>query len=684
MSKHDLQDVHDKLDAGVGPCITTDSTYQYTHSHQYDNGQVLEGISFLLVDDANPFPKDQDLNLVQIIEIAEAALALVANIVINLTNLLDIGSVNNPGPTVGEVVDAAKDITKAIKDIEEKAEKLRKIIAFCKGLITSGAEKAKPESHSSLLSKVSVFVIGQLEKKAGDKSSLGAGSSLQALLKEIAEFIFGAVVQSVLRDAGLYGKATSVRQFAEQFQSIVVPNSVSNADNDDAFAALQVAGPNPLVIRRVIDRLPKNFRVENASYQRVMGEGDSIALAIAENRLYYADYHELSKMVPGTFPEQKYISAPFALFAVSKGDTAGTLKSVAIQLRQTPSSNNPVFYPFHEDAWPVAKLHVQTADANYHELISHLGLTHLLLEPIAVSTHRMLSEDHPLFTLLLPHIQGTLFINNAAILTLINPGGSVDSLLGGTIESDWAVVAGALGELDFNARMLPNQLADRFVANQELPLAYPYRDDALDVWQATREWVSDYLAIYYPSDSDVINDKALQAWVQDLISTDGGNIGGLGERMTPNGDLGIYTVGYLTDVLTMAVFTASAQHAAVNFPQLTVMSYTPAMQMASYAPLPTSEHCSSSQDILATLPPLEQSLKQMLLTQLLGGVYFTRLGDYNRHQRGNYFQNTQVQGALDTFRDRLDKVEQRIGKRNLTRPTYETLLPSRIPQSINI
>jgi arachidonate 15-lipoxygenase len=134
----------------------------------------------------------------------------------------------------------------------------------------------------------------------------------------------------------------------------------------------------------------------------------------------------------------------------------------------------------------------------------------------------------------------------------------------------------------------------------------------------------------------------------------------------------------------MVIFTSSAQHAAVNFPQRTVMSYSPAMPLAVYAPPPTSVDGNQPNDLLDTLPPLEQALVQLLLGQGLGGVYFTRLGDYNRHQRGEYFKNQQAQQAMAVFRNNLDQVERRIAKRNLNRSNYDQLLPSRIPQSINI
>ena len=143
--------------------------------------------------------------------------------------------------------------------------------------------------------------------------------------------------------------------------------------------------------------------------------------------------------------------------------------------------------------------------------------------------------------------------------------------------------------------------------------------------------------------------------------------------------------GYLVEVVTMVIFTGSAQHASVNFPQHSIMSYTPAMPLATYAPPPTqvSGELPANTE-LAHLPPLQMGLLQLLVGQLLGGIYFTRLGEYDRHQREPWFADPRVSEPLAAFQANLARVEQEIGARNLARPVYEVLLPSRIPQSINI
>jgi arachidonate 15-lipoxygenase len=42
----------------------------------------------------------------------------------------------------------------------------------------------------------------------------------------------------------------------------------------------------------------------------------------------------------------------------------------------------------------------------------------------------------------------------------------------------------------------------------------------------------------------------------------------------------------LTDLVTAIIFTASAQHAALNFPQEQLESYAPAVPLAIYRPPP--------------------------------------------------------------------------------------------------
>lgn len=631
--------------------------YGWAHSHTYPNGQVLEPVAMLEVDEQHPLPPSQHFNVVQSINLLTTGIGLIANLIVNLTNLLDVGAVEFDKPP--------RDRSEAASD------ELASITALI------GKLRAHHDRFAGLLAEAGT-ALHALEPDLERATALDQAA--REFLAPVLRELFEDVVEAILVRAGLYGRPAHLDDYARQFQTLVVPDVVATTMTDAAFARMRVAGPNPLLLTRV-DALPPKFPVDPGRFEGLTGQ--TLAAALADARVYLVDYEALANVAPGDQPAgPKYPSAPLALFVLDESRQA--LRPLAIQCGQTPGNSTPVFYCDDGQSWELAKFHVQSADGNYHELISHLGLTHLLIEIFAVATHRNLAQQHPLFLLLLPHFQGTLFINNAAITALIAPGGHVDKLLAGTIEADWGVVAAALQQLDFNAHMLPNDLAARGVADPASLPSYPYRDDAMLVWQAIHGWVSDYLSIYYNDDAAVREDTELQAWFADLTSPEGGGLASLGEP-TPAGGRALTRFSYLVEVVTMVIFTGSAQHATVNFPQLDIMSYTPAMPLAMYAPAPTRVSGQVAADtLLASLPPLQMSLLQQFVGQLLGGVYFTRLGEYDLHQRTPWFGDPRVAEPLSAFQNNLRLVERMIGARNLERPAYTPLLPSRIPQSINI
>ena len=507
---------------------------------------------------------------------------------------------------------------------------------------------------------------------------------------EIDDFLFSAIGESglsIFQDSldrinhllfkeRPTGHVTSLTDYQKLFPKIEIPQIANTFSEDEEFAYMRLAGYNPVMIERV-NQLGDNFRVTEALYQEVMGNDDSLTAAMEEGRLYLADYGILSGALNGTFPEkQKYIYAPLALFAVPKGtDKSRLMRPVAIQCTQN-AEDNPIFTPKSDKyAWLFAKTVVQIADANFHEAVTHLARTHLLVGPFVMATHRQLPDNHPLHILLIPHFEGTLAINDSAQSSLIASGGGVDKLLGSTIDNSRVLAVVGLQSYGFNQAMLPKQLKQRGVDDVEKLPVYPYRDDALLIWNAIHQWVYDYLTIYYKNDEDVQNDNYIQNWATEAAAYDGGRILDFGQE-----DGRIQTLDYLIDAITLIIFTASAQHAAVNFPQKGIMSYAPAVPLAGYQPVSVLKGEVTEQDYLNLLPPLEQAQQQLNLVYLLGSIYYNQLGDYSQ----DYFQNSSVKKALHEFQKNLREIEDTINQRNQNRPTYEYLLPSKIPQSINI
>ncbi len=484
------------------------------------------------------------------------------------------------------------------------------------------------------------------------------------LAKEIFD-PFGIFDEVLKEYAPPKGRPTSVEDYRSLFRTIPLPPIADTFTEDVTFGQLRVAGYNPLVIRGVD---APGFAATDA-HLAAAGLSDTLAAAGAEGRLYLADYGALANVVNGNFPDgPKYLYAPKALF-VRPRDGSG-LVPVAIQC--DPAL--PVFGPGDGEAWSRAKTVVNCADANHHELVSHLGETHLLVEPFAIATPRRLAADHPVRRLLEPHYEGTLSINDAAQRTLITAGHQVDMALGGTIDASRAVSVQAVLGLDFEALFLPRRLADRRVTDPAL--AYPYRDDALQLWGALRDWVEANVVAAYADDDALRADADLAAWAAELAADDGGRLKTFGE-----GARGVvHTRAWLTDALTLVVFTASCQHAAVNFAQALFMSYAPAVPGALYRAAPLSVADTARSPALDLLPPLDMASVQLEFLTLLGSVHYTVLGQYEGHT----FRSAGLGDALATLQSRLAAIDAGIDAANHTRIPYTLLKPTGIPQSINI
>lgn len=484
----------------------------------------------------------------------------------------------------------------------------------------------------------------------------------------------GALLKGILQ--GPTGRPSSIADYRGLFTTLPVPWVAQSYADDATFAWLRVAGFNPLVIARADGKDPA-FPVTDAMLAAATGEaGDTLAAAVKEDRLYVADYRALAEVQNGNFPDgSKYGFAPKALFALPRGQGARRLRPVAIQCGQDPRSY-PIFTPGDGDAWLKAKTVVECADGNYHELISHLARTHLVIEPIVVATHRRLKDGHAVSQLIRPHFEGTLSINDAAQRTLITAGHQVDQVMAGTIDASRTVAVQGLLSYRFNEAFLPASLEARGVTSPDLD--YPYRDDAQLVWKAVERWVTAYVENFYASDEAVRSDNDLQAWGAEIVAEDGGRLRGFGAGGTGR----IPDRAYLINALTMIIFTAGAQHAAVNFAQAQIMTYVPAAPGAAYRAAPLSLADAKLSPYLDLLPPLDMAMTQVEFLSLLGGVYYTKLGDYGPTA---WLLHPAVRKALDRFQGELSGIGQEIAARNEKRyGPYPFLIPDQIPQSINI
>jgi len=262
-------------------------------------------------------------------------------------------------------------------------------------------------------------------------------------------------------------------------------------------------------------------------------------------------------------------------------------------------------------------------------------------------------------------------INHLARTKLISPGGVVDKLLAGTISATLGLSARGVQNHAFKDLLPPESFRKRGVGETSLIASYSYRDDALIMWEAVRDWVASYVRCFYRSDAEVVADLEVAGWLSEVTAQTGGRLRGVEPART---------LAELVDVTALVIFTASVQHAAVNFPQYDIMSYVPAMPLAGYAPRPTTKKGATEADYLAQLPPSDQAVLQMNTGYMLGDVHYSRLGDYGP----GYFQEPRIDELANRFATRLSEIEKTITERNQHRRPYPFLMPSGVPQSINI
>ena len=439
---------------------------------------------------------------------------------------------------------------------------------------------------------------------------------------------------------------------------------------DAAFAWQRVGGANPLVLEGV-DRLPDTFPVTAADFAAATGAGDTLDAARAEGRLYLASYALLDGIPAGLGDgAQKHLAAPLALFVDRPG--AG-LRPVAIQCAQQPGPRAPILTPRDGVAWELARAVVQIADCNLQELFFHLGRAHFLVEAFALATARQLAPEHPLALLLGPCFEGTLAINDGARTKLCAPGGQVETLLAPTREASLGLALRGIQTFRLEDALLPADLRRRRVDDPSRLADYPYRDDARLVWAAIESFVGAYVDLYYGDDASVAADAELLAWATEIRAGDGGRVRGFPARFE--------TRGALAAALAWLVFTASAQHAALNYPQLEMMAYAPNMPAAGYAPAPEGPLLDAAVAWARFLPRRSLAADQLDFFYQQSLVRENRLG----HYRDGHFRDPRVTPLVERLAADLAQAEDTIDARNRARfMPYPWLLPSRIPASIHI
>ncbi|XP_029291689.1 arachidonate 15-lipoxygenase B-like [Cottoperca gobio] len=374
---------------------------------------------------------------------------------------------------------------------------------------------------------------------------------------------------------------------------------------EDTFFGYQyLNGINPTMIRRC-SALPENFPVTD--HMVFPGGQCTLEDEMMHGNIFLCDYKILDGLKANIINEkQQYLMAPLVLLHKKPNDK---LMPIAIQLKQTPSKDNPIFFPTDSEYdWLMAKIFVRSADFNEHQINAHLLRTHLLAEVFAVSLLRNVSKNHPLHKLLVPHTRYTLHINFLARRDLISEDGFFSKFVASGGDGMLTLLRRSLSSVTYSSLCIPEDIAERGL--EAVPNFY-YRDDGLKLWDIIHRYVREVLSFYYKDDADIQKNSELQKWIADISER------GFHSRADSGIPQSFTTVEELVKFVTMVIFTCSGQHSAVNNGQYDYGSWMPNSPFTLQLPPPTTKGTTSEATMLDTLPDMGTTANGMAALWLL-------------------------------------------------------------------
>ncbi|XP_073693984.1 polyunsaturated fatty acid 5-lipoxygenase-like [Garra rufa] len=445
---------------------------------------------------------------------------------------------------------------------------------------------------------------------------------------------------------------------------------IKDWNKDFMFGYQFLNGCNPVMIRKCT-QLPKKFPVTHQMVQSSLKRGHTLQQELQAGNIYIADYEILNDVETA---EGRYLIAPICLLYKNEWDQMLPI-AIQVSLSQTPGEMSPIFLPSdNEYDWMLAKMWVKSSDFNVHQLVTHLLRTHLISEVFEMAMYRQLSPIHPVYKLLMPHVRFTIAINAKAREGLISKDGIFSKISSMSFDGRGTLIKNGMKTLTFKSLCLPEDIKVRGM--EDVPKYY-YRDDGMKIWETINCFVSYVVNIYYKSDEAVQQDVEIQGFVKDVA------FGMNNSDSEYNFPKSLGTREELVEYLTVVIFTASAQHAAVNFGQFDWYGWIP-NSPSTMRKLPPQQKGQADMDfIMESLPNRGCS------SEVLGTVRLLTRTESNELFLGMYpdmyFTEQPAEEAIKTFQHKLKEVTNTIKSRNeeLTLP-YCYLSPDKIPNSVAI
>ncbi|CAN6567371.1 unnamed protein product [Malus baccata var. baccata] len=462
---------------------------------------------------------------------------------------------------------------------------------------------------------------------------------------------------------------------------------------DEEFSRQTLAGLNPYSIELVTE-WPLKSKLDPEIYgppeslitteviEKEIKGCMTVNEALERKKMFILDYHDLLMPYVNKVREIKgtTLYGSRTLFFLTED---GTLRPVAIELTRPPVGDKPqwkqVFTPTWDATgcwlWRLAKAHVLAHDSGYHQLVVHWLRTHCCTEPYIIAAYRQLSAMHPIFRLLHPHFRYTMEINALARESLINAGGIIERCFSpGKYSMEFSSVAyDQLWRFDMEA--LPADLIRRGMAVED-PTAehglkltiedYPFANDGLMLWDAIKEWVSDYVNHYYPDPNLIESDTELQGWWTDVRTK--GHADKKDEPWWPV----LKTTESLIHALTTIIWVTAGHHSAVNFGQYTFAGYFPNHPTIARTNMPTEDP--SDEFFQNFMKKPEMALLMCFPSQIQATTVMAVIDVLSNHSPDEEYigdslepawaENLVIKAAYERFSGNLKRLEGIIDERN--------------------
>ncbi|XVF04635.1 hypothetical protein REPUB_Repub05bG0101400 [Reevesia pubescens] len=404
--------------------------------------------------------------------------------------------------------------------------------------------------------------------------------------------------------------------------------------------------------------------------------------AIKQKKLFILDYHDwlLPYVKKVREVEGTTLYGSRTLFFLNPDET---LRPLAIELTRPPINGKPqwkeVYTPSWNSTsvwlWRLAKAHVLAHDSYHHQLVSHWLRTHCCTEPYILAANRQLSEMHPIYRLLHPHFRYTMETNSLGRQFLINAYGIIESSFTPSKYSMELNSSAYDQEWRFDNQGLPADLISRGMAVEDstaphgLRLAikdYPFANDGLILWDALKQWISEYVNHYYPKASLVESDEELQVWWTEVRTV--GHIDKKDEPWWPV----LKTPQDLIDTLATIVWVCSGHHASVNFGQYAYAGYFPNRPTIARTKMPNED--SSEQEWKFFLENPEAVLLECFPSQMQAARVMAVWDVLSSHSpdeeyigatiEPSWAENPVIKTAFERFNGKLKEFERIVDERN--------------------